>query len=107
MGVGFWEEEEDEEGAAAAQGCLEPEDDAPGAKGDNYALVCYVSSVDGLLEWRRHTPRNGPKAGPIRVPERNHPSAVARARGSYTSPMAELPTTRNEVPWKAVRTRKI
>lgn len=41
---------------------------------------------------------NGPKAGPIRVPDKNHPNAVARARGSYTSPNAELPTTKNDVP---------
>lgn len=51
------------------------------------------------------TPKKGPIAGPVRLPDRIHPRAVARPRGSKMSPMAELPTTRKGVPWKAVRTR--
>lgn len=52
-------------------------------------------------------PRNGPRAGPVRLPESSQPRAVARRLGSKMSPMAEQPTTRNGVSWKAVRTRKM
>lgn len=49
----------------------------------------------------------GPKAGPMRVPDRNQPIAVALSVGRYMSPMHEAPIVRNEVPSKAVRIRKI
>lgn len=52
-------------------------------------------------------PMNGPRAGPISVPERNHPMAVPRSVGRYMSPMQAAPIVRNEVPWTAVRIRKM
>jgi hypothetical protein len=52
-------------------------------------------------------PRNGPKAGPIRVPERNQPMAVARSVGLYMSPIQDAPMVRKEVPSKAVRIRNM
>lgn len=44
--------------------------------------------------------------GPMRVPERNQPRAVARVVGWYRSPMTAGPVTRKDVPAKAVRMRK-
>jgi len=52
-------------------------------------------------------PRNGPSAGPIRVPERNQPMAVARSVGLYMSPIQDAPMVRKEVPSKAVRIRNM
>jgi len=49
----------------------------------------------------------GPRAGPIKVPERNQPIAVARSTGRYMSPMTEAPTMRKLVPSKADRQRKM
>jgi len=52
-------------------------------------------------------PIKGPNAGPTRVPEKNHPSAVPLSVGVYMSPRHAVPTIRKEVPWKAVRMRKM
>ena len=51
-------------------------------------------------------PMKGPRAGPIKVPERNQPSAVARSVGLYISPMTAEPMTRKAVPWNAVKILK-
>lgn len=84
MRVCLREEKEYEECAAAAECGLEPEDYSPGAECDDYALLCmWLGGLSWCLEKdTRRTPRNGPNAGPIRVPDKNQPSAVARARGS-------------------------
>lgn len=52
-------------------------------------------------------PMKGPNAGPMRVPDKNHPMAVARSVGRYMSPMTAAPTIRNAVPSKAVSMRKM
>lgn len=52
-------------------------------------------------------PMTGPKAGPIKVPDRNQPMAVARSVGRYMSPMTAAPTIRKAVPSKAVSMRKM
>lgn len=43
----------------------------------------------------------------MRVPDKNHPMAVARSVGRYMSPMTAAPTIRKAVPSKAVSMRKI
>lgn len=52
-------------------------------------------------------PMNGPNAGPIKVPDKNQPMAVARSVGRYMSPMTAAPTIKNAVPSKAVSMRKM
>jgi hypothetical protein len=52
-------------------------------------------------------PMNGPNAGPIKVPERNHPMAVARSVGRYMSPIQLAPMVKKDVPSKAVKMRKM
>jgi hypothetical protein len=44
--------------------------------------------------------------GPIKVPDKNHPMAVARSVGLYISPIQDAPMLRKEVPSNAVRIRK-
>lgn len=50
-------------------------------------------------------PMNGPTAGPMSVPDRNQPIAVARSVGLYMSPIQDAPMVKKDVPSKAVRTR--
>ena len=52
-------------------------------------------------------PIKGPSAGPINVPDKNQPIAVARSVGLYMSPIQDAPMVKKDVPSNAVRMRNM
>lgn len=102
----FGEEKECPDDCDACECCLEVKDYAPGFESYDYSSDWFPISGKG---WKGELVGllKGPNAGPIRVPERNQPMAVALSVGRYISPIHEAPIVRKEVPSKAVRIRKM
>lgn len=78
---GLWDEKDDADGAGAGEGCLQPEDLAPGGVGDDYAAYEGAEGWSDLIAVQWCTVLCTLFESLTSVPDRKKPYAVPLSTG--------------------------